>query len=245
MLHHLNPLIRKLEAVASLSFAEKEAILNLPTTVRVIKAQRDIVRERDKASQCCLVIDGWLYRYKILENGSRQIISFHVNGDLPDLQSLHLKTMDHNLGSIVKSTVAFIQHEAVNALSAEFPNIRDVLWRDTLVDAAIFRECITGIGSRQAPERMAHLFCELFTRMQAVGLTQKNICPMPISQQALADALGLSTVHVNRSLMHLRRRGLIQLEKQVLTILDWGRLKAESGFDSQYLHLHPARLVAA
>jgi CRP-like cAMP-binding protein len=240
MPHILDPLVRKLESVASLSNEERAAVLDLPITVRQMRADHDIVRERDRPTQCCLVLDGWLCRYKILETGARQIFSFHIAGDVPDLQSLHLKTMDHNLGSLVQSTVAFIQHDSLKSLTKSFPNIGNVLWRDTLIDAAIFREWMVGMGRRDAPSRLAHLVCELFTKKRAVGLTRGYTCNFPITQSVMGDALGLSTVHVNRSLMELRGRGLIKLEKQVLTILDWDGLQKEGGFDQLYLHLDVA-----
>jgi CRP-like cAMP-binding protein len=237
MSHILNPLLRKLESVASLSPEEKAAVLDLPITVRQMRADHDIVRERDRPTQSCLVLDGWLCRYKILETGARQIFSFHVAGDIPDLQSLHLRTMDHNLGSLVQSTVAFIPHESVRNLAKDFPHICNVLWRDTLIDAAIFREWMVGMGRRDAPSRIAHLLCELFVKLRAVGLTKDHSCHFPITQSVLGDALGLSTVHVNRSLMELRGKGLITLEKQVLTFLKWDELREEGGFDPLYLHL--------
>jgi CRP-like cAMP-binding protein len=237
MSHILNPLLRKLESVASVSADEKAAILDLPVTIRQMRADHDIVRERDRPTQCCLVLEGWLCRYKILESGARQIFSFHVGGDIPDLQSLHLRTMDHNLGTLVQSTVAFVPHDSVKNLAKDFPHICNVLWRDTLIDAAIFREWMVGMGRRDAPSRIAHVLCELFTKLRAVGLTTGNSCHFPITQSVLGDALGLSTVHVNRSLMELRGRGLIKLEKQVLTILKWDELQKEGGFDPLYLHL--------
>jgi CRP-like cAMP-binding protein len=240
MSHILNPLLRKLESVASLSAEEKAAVLDLPITVRQMRADHDIVRERDRPSQCCLVLDGWLCRYKILETGTRQIFSFHIAGDIPDLQSLHLRVMDHNLGSLGQSTVAFIQHESVKSLAKDFPHICNVLWRDTLIDAAIFREWMVGMGRRDAPSRIAHLICELFTKMRSVGLTRGYTCDFPITQSVMGDALGLSTVHVNRSLMELRGKGLIKLEKQVLTILKWHGLQKEGGFNPLYLHLDVA-----
>lgn len=232
----LAPLIRKLDSVAALSEPEKAAILGLPVTVRQMRADHDIVREKDRPTQSCLVLDGWLCRYKILETGTRQIFSFHVSGDVPDLQSLFLRIMDHNLGALVQSTVAFIQHDSVKALAKDFPRIGELLWRETLVDAAIFREWIVGMGRRDAAARIAHVLCELFVKQQAVGLTRGYTCDFPLTQSVLGDALGLSTVHVNRSLMELRGRGLIRLEKHVLTMLKWEELQEEAGFDPMYLH---------
>jgi CRP-like cAMP-binding protein len=144
-----------------------------------MRAEHDVVRERDRPSQCCLVLEGWLQRYKIVDGGERQIFAFHFPGDMPDLQSLHLKTMDHNLAPLVQSTVAFVQHNTVRELIRSFPRLGDILWRDTLIDAAIFRQWMLGMGRKDAPQRIAHLFCELFTKLQAVGLTRGNSCNFP------------------------------------------------------------------
>jgi CRP-like cAMP-binding protein len=202
-----------------------------------MRADHDVVRERDRPSQCCLVLEGWLYRYKMLEDGKRQIFSFHIAGDMPDLQSLHLKTMDHSLAAPVQSRVAFVQHDTIRELVKTFPRLGALLWRDTLIDAAIFRQWMIGMGRKDAPQKIAHLFCELFTKMDAVGLTNRNSCKFPVTQSALGDALGLSTVHVNRSLMELRGNGFITLEKQTLTILKWNELQRYAQFDPLYLHM--------
>lgn len=237
MSHVLSPIIRKLECEGRLSDQERQAVLNLRATIREMRADHDVVRERDRPSQCCLVLEGWLQRYKIVEGGERQIFSFHIPGDVPDLQSLQLRTMDHNLATLVPSTVAFIQHDAIRELIRTFPRVGDLFWRDTLIDAAIFRQWMLGMGRKDAPQRIAHLFCELFTKMHAVGLTKGNSCDFPITQSAMGDALGLSTVHVNRSLMDLRRRGFIRLEKHTLTILNWEELQHFADFDPLYLHM--------
>jgi CRP-like cAMP-binding protein len=173
----------------------------------------------------------------MLEDGARQIFSFHIAGDLPDLQSLHLKTMDHSLAALVPSRVTFVQHDTIRKLLRSFPHIGQLLWRDTLIDAAIFRQWMIGMGKKHAPQKIAHLLCELFTKMEAVGLTQGNSCRFPITQTALGDAMGLSTVHVNRSLMELRAKGFIRLEKHILTILKWNELQQYTEFDPLYLHM--------
>ena len=237
MAHPLEPLVRKLECEASLSSEETKAVLSLPVTIRQMRADNDIVCERDQPSQGCLVLDGWLNRHKILQDGTRQILSFHIAGEIPDLQSLHLPAMDHNLSTLVPSKVAFIQHDTIRTLLSKFPRLSHVMWRDTLIDAAIFREWMVGMGRRDASARIAHLLCELFTRMRAVGLTTGYSCDFPVTQSALADALGLSTVHVNRSIMHLRGQELIGLEKQTLTIIDWEALAKYAEFDPLYLHM--------
>ncbi|WP_244472891.1 Crp/Fnr family transcriptional regulator, partial [Methylobacterium sp. Leaf100] len=143
-------LLRKLDSIATLSNEEQEAVRNLPARTRTLEPGQDIVREGDKPSQCCLVLEGWLCRYKILGEGRRQIFSFHIPGDTPDLQSLHLPVMDHSLGTVTVATVAFIPHDSVRDLTLRFPRLGAVLWRDTLIDAAIFREWMTGMGRKSA-----------------------------------------------------------------------------------------------
>jgi CRP-like cAMP-binding protein len=232
-------LIQKLESIVSTPLSEEEAkaLLDLPVSVRHLRADQDIVREGDRPSQCCLVVEGFVCRYKVLHDGTRQILSFHVPGDVPDLQSLHIDVMDHNLATNVASTVAFIPHEALKSLCHAQPRIADLFWRDTLIDAAIFREWIVNVGRREAYGRIAHLICEIFLKLQAIGLTNGNSCDFPITQSEIGDATGLSTVHVNRTIMELRAARLITLDKGHCTINDWEGLKEAALFDATYLHL--------
>ena len=234
----LSRLVRKLEAdKMTFSEEEKEELLRLPVAVRDVPADKDIVREGDRPSQCCLLLEGFQCRYKMLPDGERQILSFHVPGDVPDLQSLFLPTMDHSLGTLSPCRVGFLQHEPLRDLIRRYPGIGEKLWRESLIDAAVFREWISNVGSRDAYTRIAHLICELFTRLRAVGLARGTSFECPITQTEMADATGLSTVHVNRSLMDLRGRGFITLDKHLLTILKWDELRSQAGFDELYLHL--------
>jgi CRP-like cAMP-binding protein len=235
-------LIRKLESLAALSDEERQAIKSLPVRTHALNARQDIVRDGDKPTHCCLILDGWACRYKLLKEGRRQILSFHVAGDMPDLLSLHIPTMDHGLATVTKATVAFIPHESLRALVARHPGIASLMWRDTLIDAAIFREWMVGMGRRSAFERIAHLFCEMYMKLQAVGLADEYRCPMPITQTDLADALGLTPVHVNRVLKDMRGRALIALRSHTLVIEAWDELLRTSEFDPKYLHLE-ARVV--
>jgi CRP-like cAMP-binding protein len=129
-------------------------------------------------------------------------------------------------------------------LMRRFPTLTELLWRDTLIDAAIFREWIVAMGQRPAQSHLAHLLCEVFTRLRAVGLTVDHACSLPLTQAELGDACGLSTVHVNRTLQDLRRNGLIELQHSRLTILDWARLKEVAQFDPAYLHLREPEIAA-
>jgi CRP-like cAMP-binding protein len=237
-------LVLKLDSIADLGSEEKQALLDLPMRVRHIPADSDIVSEGDRPSECCLVLVGFVCRYKIISGGKRQIMSFHTPGDIPDLQSLHLKVMDHSLGTLVPSKVAFIAHQVLHDLVRRYPRLGAAFWRDTLIDAAIFREWMVGLGRRNAYQRVAHLICEMALRFRAVGLTDNHTYELPVTQAELADALGLSFVHINRTLMELRRDGLISLQNSTVSALDWEGLKAAADFDSTYLH-QDRRLVPA
>jgi CRP-like cAMP-binding protein len=232
-----NILIRKLESISPLTDDERQCLASLPLSSKSLAADHDIVHEGDRPSECCLVVQGFVCRYKLTHTGKRQIFSFHLPGDLPDLQSLYLTVMDHSVMTLTPSKLAFIPHESVRKVMHRCPRVADVLWRDTLIDAAVFREWMVGIGRRSAETRIAHVLCEVLVRMRAVGLTNGHSCELPITQAELADALGLSTVHVNRSLQELRGKGLITLRGSLLTVEDWDGLMDAGEFDLTYLHL--------
>jgi len=233
-----HPLLRKLESIVDLSPEETEALARIPMTVRELKADQDIVRDQDRPSQCCLLLEGFAFRYKIMEGGKRQIFSFHIPGDIPDLQSIHLSVMDHSLATLVSSKVGFITHDTIRGLIRSHPRMGEVFWRDTLIDAAVFREWMIGLGRRSAYTRIAHLLCEMFVRLRVIGLTEGNTCELPVTQSELGDALGLSTVHVNRTLQELRANRLVNSPRtSVIAIDDWEGLQKAGEFDSTYLHL--------
>jgi CRP-like cAMP-binding protein len=232
-------LIRKLESITDLPEAEREALRELPLTVRMVAADSDLVSEGQRPSECCLLIEGFVCRYKILPDGGRQIFSFHIPGDMPDLQSLHLRVMDHSLGALVPSQVGMIPHSALYRLTERFPKIAAAMWRDTLIDAAIFREWLAGVGRRSAKQRIAHLFCELYVRFRSVGLGEARGFELALTQAEMGDALGLSTVHVNRVLQDLRADKVISTRGRFLQVDDWPGLVAAGDFDPTYLHLDP------
>ncbi|MBA9069899.1 CRP-like cAMP-binding protein [Methylobacterium sp. RAS18] len=235
--HATAMLIRKLENIATLSDEQRQAVLSLPVRTHTLASRQDIVRDGDKPSHCCLILDGWACRYKLLGDGRRQILSFHIPGDVPDLQSLHIHTMDHSLATVTKATAAFIPHDSLRELTLRHPSIGALLWRDTLIDAGIFRAWMVGMGRRSAFEQVAHLFCEMYLKLQAVGLAEHYRCPLPLTQIDLADALGLTNVHVNRVLKEMRGRTLITLHGETLVIEAWDELLRVAEFDPTYLHL--------
>jgi CRP-like cAMP-binding protein len=235
----LQPLVRKLAAIVALDPGFEAAILNLDRVIREFGPDEPIIREGDRPKNVAVVLSGFVYRYKMVDPGKRQIIAFHIAGDMPDLQGLHLDVMDHAVAPSVTSRIALIPHATILALLEEHPKLAHVFWREALIDGAIFREWTVNVGRRQALSRMAHLLCEMFTKSRAVGLTVAAECPLPLSQGQLADATGLSSVHVNRMLQSLRKDRLIRLEDRVLTILDWEGLKEVGDFNAAYLHLKP------
>jgi CRP-like cAMP-binding protein len=234
---HLQPLIRKLETIVDLSDTERVSIGALPHYVRNLKAGQDIVREFDRPSHCCVILDGFAVRYKSVDGGKRQILSFHISGDMPDLHSLQLDVMDHSLATIVASRVAFIPHQAARNLMHTNPRIADAFWREALIDSSIFREWMLNIGQRPALARLAHVLCELYTRMDVLGLVFGKAFALPVTQQDLGDAMGISTVHVNRMMMELRDAGLVRTPRGAVVIENWDGLKKAGQFDPTYLHI--------
>ncbi|MBM1170616.1 Crp/Fnr family transcriptional regulator [Microvirga arabica] len=212
--------------------------------VQVIKADQDIVREGDRPSRSCLLLSGFTCVYKITAGGKRQIVSFNIPGDIPDLQSLHLKVLDNSVATISQCRVGFITHDDLRDLCNRYPRITSAFWRETLIEAAIFREWVTNVGRREGVSRMAHVLCELLVRLKAVGLVEDHACDLPITQSEFADALGFTTVHVNRVLQQMRAEGLIVTQGTRLTIPDWDRLKQVGEFDPTYLHLKSDQAAA-
>ena len=230
-------LLRKLESIGEVSIQDRQALTRLDHRVRYLAPRDDVALEGEEATDCCLLVDGLMHRYKVLPDGRRQILGFHTPGEIPDLFSLHIRRADHNLASVGPCTVALIAHADLHTLLTRYPDIKDLFWRDTLLQAAISQAWIIGLGRRSARARLAHLFCELFCRLAAVGLANRTRCSLRVTQADLGDALGLSTVHINRSLQELRREGLLSLESGCLTIHNWDRLAATAGFDPAYLNL--------
>jgi CRP-like cAMP-binding protein len=232
-----NPLLRKLMNFTHLSDEECSAVNECCNDVREFAAREDVISQGNRTGGVKLLLEGFACRYKVLEDGRRQIVAYFVPGDLCDLRVFILKRMDHSIGAVTASKVATISPENVLMLTNNYPNLTRALWWSTLVEEAVAREWIVNVGQRNALERMAHLFCELLYRFRAVGLNQGNSCTLPLTQVELAETLGLSSVHVNRTLQELRRQKLITLEGGTLTIQDLEALKEVSFFNPDYLHL--------
>ena len=228
--------LRKLDSIHALDDGDREAVNGLPLQITEIRADQDILREGDRPSRSCFLLSGLACWSKVTGNGKRQILSFQIPGDLPDMQSIHLATLDSTLTTLTPCRVAFVQHEPLRELFLRRPNVAGAFWRMTLIDAAIFREWVANVGSRQAYHRVSHLLCELVVRYDAVGLVSDYSLERSVTQTELADATGLSTVHVNRTLKTLRQQKLIHWQASRFQVIDWTELRLAGDFDATYLH---------
>ena len=237
----LAALLRRLNTVSGLDDADIAAMRTLPIVVRQWEAGRAIVSDGDRSTDCCLVIEGFCVRAKTTASGGRQILSIHIAGEIPDLQSLHLHRMDHDLIAVVPSTLGLISHTSLRALTRANPNIAEVLWRDTLIDSAIFREWIVNVGQRPAVSRLAHIVVELRTRLAVTGRAVGDTFEMPLTQEQIGEALGITSVHANRVIKQLRDENIIEISRGRVTVLDEAKLAELAQFDDRYLHQSPTQ----
>ncbi|HEV2867604.1 MAG TPA: Crp/Fnr family transcriptional regulator [Allosphingosinicella sp.] len=205
--------------------------------MREVEPRRDLIREGEKPRAVNLILEGWGSRYKQLPDGRRQILSFVLPGELCDPNVFILREMDHSIGAITRMRYAEIAPADFQELMTASPRLTQGFWWNELAAVATAREWIANVGQRNARERIAHLLCELFIRLRLSGLTEGDACDFPPTQHDLADATGLTSVHVNRTLQDMRREGLIELRGRRLIIPDLDALKQAAGFKENYLHL--------
>ena len=229
--------LKKLRVRDDISGEEESAIRALFTEVRDFPADRVIVRRRQELRESLLLIEGWAARTKDLRDGGRQISELAFAGDFTDLHGFTLKRLDHNVASITPCRFAITPHERVQELLERFPHLARVYWLMTNIDGSIHREWTVSLGRRTAQSRMAHLFCETLERLKVVGLADNDSYDFPLTQQEFGECLGLTSVHVNRTLQALRRQGLIRVENKRVTILDMEGLTSLGEFDPDYLYL--------
>jgi CRP-like cAMP-binding protein len=230
-------LIRKLERFEPWSADERQSVLDAIDCTLRLPAHAHLVQEGEVPDGLHVMLEGFACGYKLLPDGRRQIVSYCVPGDVCDLRSAMLPRMDCSIGTISPIQVVRLETEKVKAITVQYPRLARALWQTVLVEQAIAREWIVNVGQRTAFSRAAHLLCEMFLRLRAVGLVQENTCEFPLTQTEIADTLALSTVHVNRTIMELRRSGLITLRDKQLTIHHLPALEAAAGFNAAYLHL--------
>jgi CRP-like cAMP-binding protein len=233
-------LVRRMRTSDAISEDDIATIHALAITVKDYPAERAIMRDGERATECCLIVEGFGIRSKTLSEGKRQILSIHIPGEIPDLMSLFLHVMDHDLSTLTPCRLGFISHEALRQLHRRRPNVAEMFWRDTLIDAAMFREWIVNVGQRPAPARLAHVMAELRERLRVIGRVEGNSFEMPLTQEQIGEALGITGVHANRVIRQLREGGIVDLHRGRVTVLDEFRFLELADFDDRYLHLSPA-----
>lgn len=233
----ITPHLKKLRLRTEISPEEERVIRGIVGETRRFRADEMLVRAGKDLDHSMLLIDGWLVRSKDLPSGERQVLEIHVPGDFADLHGYTLKRLDHDLVSVTEGTVAMVPHTAITEVMENHPHLARVYWLSTNIDASVSREMALSLGQRSAISRMAHLFCELHVRLSIIGHTRGDTFDFPLTQRELSECLGLTVVHVNRTLQELRRKGLVEAENRHITILDRPRLEAIAEFDPTYLHL--------
>jgi CRP-like cAMP-binding protein len=228
-------LLQRLSTLVPLSADEIHALEGAAGAARLYRPHEDLAREGEGASHIGLLVSGFAFRCRMLPDGRRQIVSYLIPGDLCDVRSLLLPVATHTVSTLSAANVAPFARETLLGLIDRYPRIGQALCCLALVEELIAREWLVNVGQRTAIERLAHLLCEIFARMSAVGLSDQGRCELPLTQMELADSLALSTVHVNRTLQELRRQGLVSLSGGMLEIHDFEALKAIAIFSPAYL----------
>lgn len=230
----IQPFLDRVLQRSILSTAEQNTILSLPVRTRQVHRDQDFVGLGQRVDHACLVIAGLVGRFDQSGSGARQITALHIAGDMPDLHSVVQPTATSALQALDTSTIMQIPHGAIRQAAADSPAIAEALWRDCMVDAMIMAQWVTNVGRRDAHARIAHLFCEMACRFKAARANNKVTYKLRMTQTHLADASGLTPVHVNRTLMSLREIGT-SFRGSDVRIEDWAALAAAGDFNRNYL----------
>ncbi|MBX3598101.1 MAG: Crp/Fnr family transcriptional regulator [Rhizobiaceae bacterium] len=233
----LKPLIDFFEVRDNLSDAERQILSSLPLRRHVFQRNEEMVRAHTQPRESCIVLKGLAARAVYMQNGARQLTAVHVPGDFVDLHAFLLKVMDHSVVALGECEVAFVPHEQLMRISQEQPHLTRLFWMSTVIDAAIHRAWLASIGRRSPEQHIAHLFCELYTRLETIGFARGMTFGFPVTQSEVADMLGLSLVHVNRTIQQLRSKYFVNWDGTTVHIKDFDRLAEFSEFDPSYLSL--------
>ncbi len=234
----MRAMANKLGQRVNLLPADVAAILALPHSVRTLSPLGYVVREGEiSKGSCQFILEGFAFRQKLTVAGGRQIVSLHMQGDILDLQNMFLSVSDHSVQALTRLTIIEIAKERLQNLILTHPAIGAAMWIDGLIDGSIYREWVLNVGRRDARARIAHILCEFVTRMEATGVAESGTYPLPMTQEQLGDAVGLTSVHVNRTLRALVKEGLVKFDRRQLSILDWDGIRAVGEFSPLYLHL--------
>ncbi len=232
---NLQRFLDRLTSRSVLSDEEQQAILNLPTHAAQVQANRDFVRLDEVVDHACLIVEGLVGRFGQNAEGARQITAFHITGDMADLHSVVQPKGTAALQALSTATIARVPHRAIRAIAARYPPIAEALWRDCMVDSSILSQWVVNVGRRDAKTRMAHLLCEMAVRYRATHQSGAVLFHLPLTQTHLADATGLTPVHVNRTLKSLREEGVVFVSSGTVHIMKWEKLARLGDFDPTYL----------
>ena len=242
--HPLQLLCRKLATHHPLSREDEQAVLDLPYRLRSLEAQSYLIREGDLPEQCAVLLSGYAFRHKLTGDGSRQILSLHIPGEALDFQHLFVDEADHNVQMLTRGQVAEIPRHTIEELSLSHSNLGRAILVYTLTEASVFREWVLNIGRRDSRSRIAHLLCEFAVRLSAQGLVPDGGYELPMTQEQLADATGLTPVHVNRVLKGLQAEGLINRNRRMIGFPHWQRLRDVADFNVRHLHINDSQVRA-
>jgi CRP-like cAMP-binding protein len=236
-------LARHLASFGELPGTDFDALASLRAEIRDVPRHTDLLRSGDHPTNVVIVLSGLLQRYTIGPEGKRQIHSFYLPNEAPSLETLYIDYMDNNLATVVPSRIGLVSHDQIYRIIDERPEVRKLLWRQTLVQGAIFRQWLVRNSNMPAHMALAHLFCEMYVRADAAGLVENGLCSLPLTQEYVADALGLTAVHTNRTLQSLRETGAVEWRSGQLAVHDWPKLREIARFDPNYLHLRSTELA--
>lgn len=231
----IEKLLAKYRAWDTVSDAEARALAGIFTRTESHPRGATLIRAGQELDGSTLLLAGFANRFKDLSDGRRQSLEVSVPGDFIDLHSFTMKRIDHDIGALSAVKVAWAPHERLRAIAAEFPHLTRLLWLNTTIDAALHRERIMSLGARTAAERLAAFICETRERLRTVGLADESGFDLPLTQADLAELLGLSMVHMNRTIRELRERGLTVVKDRMVRIEDWDGLRKFAQFDGRYL----------
>lgn len=239
MNHHssnLQPFLNRLTSRSVLSDRERRRILDLPVRVKQVRSNEDFVTLGERVDHACFVVDGLVGRFGQNAQGERQITALHIAGDMPDLHSMVQPATNWALQALTTTTLLLVPHASLRAAAAAHPAIAEAFWRDCTVDAGILAQWIVNVGRRDAQSRLAHLLCEMAWRYEGPIGRAPVVYDLPMTQSQLADATGLTPVHVNRTLKRLREIGTWHHGRRV-RVEDWDALAAIGEFDPGYLQV--------
>ena len=228
----------QLEAHSSLSEREREVVAALPARSEQVQTNRDFVRLGERVDHACFVLEGLAGRFQQSRDGARQIVAVHIPGDMADLHSVVLPKTSWALAALAPTTILRVPHQALREAGEEYPGLARAFWRQCVIDGSVLAEWVVNVGRRDALSSLAHLICEIACRVLRRLPRDGDEIAFPATQTHLADMLGLTSVHVNRTLQQLRGyRVVAETSRRVLTILNWRELASLGDFDVAYLHL--------